>query len=473
MKNIQHLKAYVTMHPDNKMAWYLLGKEYDKNGQQGKANYCYNQSGEVYEAFERSKVPAELLREYEDRLLQASRERDLKVKKIRRAMMALVLLVLVFIPSAAAPGALRQWEAEVAATAGHSPQADDAAQGEPVDDPAPAKAKLAFTAVEGGGAASAGAVLTRMLGDSPPAARTAVLGMERSGQWLLWKKRLPLISAIAKTGDGRIEYQSYEPAVCDCKPPEHGELLKQAGVWQDSQEEQAALWSAIQAYKRAKGGLPDSLQALTGPFPENWLGGTTPAMKKDFKRLRAAAGASTGTGDGTPEKTAATGKPQSSGTGGGSGASGEPYFSSPLAIIVDKQTHRLAVVSGGVMLRNYEVGLGGERTPEGNFVINDKVVNPNGHDNGEFGSRGMQLSDTNYAIHGTNEEDSIGKDESLGCIRMRRVDVEELFALVPRGTPVKIGKGVLPAELLLPQERYSPATSENQTNPHRKYHWLN
>lgn len=244
-------------------------------------------------------------------------------------------------------------------------------------------------------------------------------------------------------------------------------------MWQDNQEELAALWSAIQAYKSAKGRLPDSLKELTGTFPENWLGGTTPLMKKAFKPLAAAAG-SAGTGNGTPEKTAATGTAKNSeADGSGGGASGQLFFTKPLAIIVDKQTHRLAVVSGGVMLRSYEVGLGGERTPEGSFVITDKVVNPNGHDNGEFGSRGMQLSDTNYAIHGTNEADSIGKDESLGCIRMRRADVEELFAMVPRGTPVKIGKGVLPAELLLPKERYSPATSENQTNPHRKYHWLN
>lgn len=194
MKNIQHLKAYVTMHPDNKMAWYLLGKEYDKNGQQGKANYCYNQSGEVYEAFERSKVPAEMLREYEDRLLQASRERDLKRKKIRRALVALVLLVLVAIPSAAAPGALREWEADVAATAGDSATEGEGAAPavkEPADVSQPAKAKLAFTAVEGGGAASAGAVLARMLGDSPPAARTAVLGMERSGNGCCGKSGCP------------------------------------------------------------------------------------------------------------------------------------------------------------------------------------------------------------------------------------------------------------------------------------------
>ncbi len=67
--------------------------------------------------------------------------------------------------------------------------------------------------------------------------------------------------------------------------------------------------------------------------------------------------------------------------------------------------------------------------------LRDKVVNPNGRSNGEFGTRGMQLSDTNYAIHGTNEPDSIGLDESLGCVRMNTADVEELFALAPQGTP--------------------------------------
>lgn len=82
MKNSQHLKAYVQMHPDNKMAWYLLGKEYYKNGQQGKANYCFNMAGEVYEAFERSKVPAEMLREYEDGMLKAAHDRhQVQLKK--------------------------------------------------------------------------------------------------------------------------------------------------------------------------------------------------------------------------------------------------------------------------------------------------------------------------------------------------------------------------------------------------------
>ena len=53
----------------------------------------------------------------------------------------------------------------------------------------------------------------------------------------------------------------------------------------------------------------------------------------------------------------------------------------------------------------------------------------------------MQLSDTLYAIHGTLDVDSIEANESEGCIRMLKEDVEELFDLVPMGTVVKIREG--------------------------------
>lgn len=146
-----------------------------------------------------------------------------------------------------------------------------------------------------------------------------------------------------------------------------------------------------------------------------------------------------------------------------------------LEIIVDKKQHRLALISGNTIIRNYEVGLGGDRTPEGAFVISDKVVNPNGRSNGEFGSRGMQLSDTNYAIHGTNEPNSIGLDESLGCVRMSTEDVEELFALAPQGTPVRIGKDLLPETAVVPEtkDRYRYKLVPKQNNPNKTYHWLN
>ncbi|MNN24636.1 putative L,D-transpeptidase YkuD [compost metagenome] len=160
-------------------------------------------------------------------------------------------------------------------------------------------------------------------------------------------------------------------------------------------------------------------------------------------------------------------------TGKSSLQEGDPYFTQPFEVLVDKTTHRLAVVSGSVIVRSYKVGLGGNDTPEGKFVISDKVINPNGRSNGEFGSRGMQLSDTNYAIHGTNEPDSVGKDESLGCIRMLKEDVEELFDLLPKGTKVRIGKGIVPSLEVVPKSRFTLGNRQSQTNPDRTYHWLN
>jgi L,D-transpeptidase YbiS len=41
-------------------------------------------------------------------------------------------------------------------------------------------------------------------------------------------------------------------------------------------------------------------------------------------------------------------------------------------------------------------------------------------------------------IHGTKHEETIGQPDSYGCIRMRNVDVIELFELVDEDTPVTI-----------------------------------
>lgn len=41
-------------------------------------------------------------------------------------------------------------------------------------------------------------------------------------------------------------------------------------------------------------------------------------------------------------------------------------------------------------------------------------------------------------IHGTKHEDTIGRPDSHGCIRMRNADVIELFDLVPEGAAVTI-----------------------------------
>lgn len=43
-------------------------------------------------------------------------------------------------------------------------------------------------------------------------------------------------------------------------------------------------------------------------------------------------------------------------------------------------------------------------------------------------------------IHGTNDEQSIGRPASHGCVRLRNRDVIELFDLVTVGTPMWIGE---------------------------------
>jgi lipoprotein-anchoring transpeptidase ErfK/SrfK len=64
---------------------------------------------------------------------------------------------------------------------------------------------------------------------------------------------------------------------------------------------------------------------------------------------------------------------------------------------------------------------------------------PGGPDN-PLGARALYLyegnRDTLYRIHGTNEPETIGHDASSGCIRMRNVDVIDLFNRVPVGTQV-------------------------------------
>jgi hypothetical protein len=43
-----------------------------------------------------------------------------------------------------------------------------------------------------------------------------------------------------------------------------------------------------------------------------------------------------------------------------------------------------------------------------------------------------------YAIHGTNQPQTVGRAVSHGCVRMRNPDIAELYAMVPVGTPVYI-----------------------------------
>ncbi len=125
-----------------------------------------------------------------------------------------------------------------------------------------------------------------------------------------------------------------------------------------------------------------------------------------------------------------------------------------LEVLISKSDHRLYLVLDGIVVQDFPIGIGrDDSTPEGRFSIVNKTIKPTwrnpdgrlleyGHPDHIIGTRWMGFADergaTSYGIHGTTEPESIGKDESDGCIRMLEADVEEVFRLVPEGCPVRV-----------------------------------
>jgi lipoprotein-anchoring transpeptidase ErfK/SrfK len=65
-------------------------------------------------------------------------------------------------------------------------------------------------------------------------------------------------------------------------------------------------------------------------------------------------------------------------------------------------------------------------------------VIPGGAPNNPMVAAAMTLSGGEYAIHGTNKPESIGKFASYGCIRMLNRDITDLFERVDVGTQVVV-----------------------------------
>lgn len=128
-------------------------------------------------------------------------------------------------------------------------------------------------------------------------------------------------------------------------------------------------------------------------------------------------------------------------------------------ILINKATNRLYFYRDGQLVKEYPVATGRnpELTPEGNYTIMTRGVDTPGANSLDprLGSRWLGLSaggaraGHKYGIHGTNEPSSIGTYASGGCIRMHNEDVEELFELVPTGTPVQIRRGNGPLQSVL------------------------
>jgi L,D-transpeptidase ErfK/SrfK len=116
---------------------------------------------------------------------------------------------------------------------------------------------------------------------------------------------------------------------------------------------------------------------------------------------------------------------------------------------------------GPLEVTTFPVGLGRDdwRTPSGKFVVRGKTKNPawvipesirkeriketgtsatvvpGGSPDNPLGKYRLELSMPMYRIHGTNIPWGVGMQVSHGCIRLYPEDIEQLFPMVPIGTP--------------------------------------
>lgn len=123
--------------------------------------------------------------------------------------------------------------------------------------------------------------------------------------------------------------------------------------------------------------------------------------------------------------------------------------SAELHLQVDLSERQLFVVQDGVVTARYPVAIGKDEypTPEGRFVIRKVIWNPKWVPPDSKWARGksakapgardnpmkrvkMFFKDPDYYIHGTDDEDSLGRAESHGCIRMHVEDATQLARLV-------------------------------------------
>jgi len=121
-------------------------------------------------------------------------------------------------------------------------------------------------------------------------------------------------------------------------------------------------------------------------------------------------------------------------------------------VIVDLDARAVLYRHGDEVVQVWDCGIGkaGHETPEGTFTIGDKIERPPlstkglpyGHPDNPLGSRWLALlrdgQKSSYGIHGTSDPSGVGGEVSLGCIRMRNEDVNELFEILPRGAEVII-----------------------------------
>ena len=130
----------------------------------------------------------------------------------------------------------------------------------------------------------------------------------------------------------------------------------------------------------------------------------------------------------------------------------------PGTVIIDTPSHFLYLVEKDGKAMRYGIGVGRPGfTWAGTHAVSAKKEWPDwvppkemlerqpglphfmaGGPNNPLGARALYLGSTLYRIHGSNEPWTIGHNVSSGCIRMRNVDVIDLYDRIKVGTKVVV-----------------------------------
>jgi len=133
-------------------------------------------------------------------------------------------------------------------------------------------------------------------------------------------------------------------------------------------------------------------------------------------------------------------------------------------VVVWKQQRKLELHRAGEVIRTYRVALGGapvghktqqgdQKTPEGSYTIDFRnarsqfykslhISYPNAADRAQARRRRVHPGGDIF-IHGLGRGSTVGaahaeRDRTLGCIAVTNEEIDEIWRLVPDGTPIEI-----------------------------------
>ena len=212
-----------------------------------------------------------------------------------------------------------------------------------------------------------------------------------------------------------------------------------------------------------------------GPRPEEWQGGSRPALEPNNAPAAAAPATAqppvppTAVGALPPEYQEEQGQPKELPPNLRRQEVFYPSTEPAGTIVIDTAHTFLYLVLGNGQAMRYGIGVGREGcTWAGSERISRMKEWPDwyppaemierqpylprfmaGGPSNPLGARAMYLGGTVYRIHGTNQPSTIGSFVSSGCIRLVNEDVEDLYSRVKVGTKV----------VVLPQLSRSPAAN--------------